>query len=143
MQFFVQGAGASFRRTQRASPSTWRNVPGLTYQLGNLITRMRRNGRQPTPPRVPATAPGADYGHAMVIIMLGVFAAVFILTAIGGTPRHLVHGNGASGVTDAELGLHQRCDARAAARAASASRNSARVRREDVFDVRAISVRTA
>ena len=59
--------------------------PGFSYQLGNLITAYAAQweaayATKSFPLPLPA---GADYGHAMVIIMLGVFAAVFILTAIG------------------------------------------------------------
>jgi SHS family lactate transporter-like MFS transporter len=87
VQFFVQGAwGVIPAHLNELSPPDVRGTfPGFTYQLGNLITAYAAQWEAayatksfPLPP--PA---GADYGHAMQIIMLGVFAAVFILTAIG------------------------------------------------------------
>jgi SHS family lactate transporter-like MFS transporter len=87
MQFFVQGAwGVVPAHLNELSPGDVRGTfPGFTYQLGNLITAYAAQWEAsyatknfPLPP--PATA---NYGHAMQIIMLAVFAAVFILTAIG------------------------------------------------------------
>jgi SHS family lactate transporter-like MFS transporter len=60
MQFFVQGAWGVIP----AHAAQWE----AAYAVKNF----------PLPP--PA---GAGYGRAMQVIMLGVFAAVFILTAIG------------------------------------------------------------
>lgn len=57
--------------------------PGFTYQLGNLITVYAAQWEAAYATKSFPLPQGADYGHAMVIIMLGVFAAVFILTAIG------------------------------------------------------------
>ena len=63
--------------------------PGFTYQLGNLITAFAAQWEAlfaaksfPLPP--PATA---NYGHAMQIIMIGVFAVVFIVAALGPEKR--------------------------------------------------------
>jgi SHS family lactate transporter-like MFS transporter len=87
MQFFVQGAwGVIPAHLNELSPNDVRGTfPGFTYQLGNLITAYAAQWEAayaaknfPLPP--PA---GANYGRAMQLIMLGVFAAVFILTAIG------------------------------------------------------------
>jgi len=87
MQFFVQGAwGVVPAHLNELSPGDVRGTfPGFTYQLGNLITAYAAQWEAsyatknlPLPP--PATA---NYGHAMQIIMLAVFVAVFILTAIG------------------------------------------------------------
>jgi SHS family lactate transporter-like MFS transporter len=87
MQFFVQGAwGVVPAHLNELSPADVRGTfPGFTYQLGNLITAYAAQweaayATKSFPLPLPA---GADYGHAMVIIMLGVFAAVFVLTAIG------------------------------------------------------------
>jgi SHS family lactate transporter-like MFS transporter len=59
--------------------------PGFTYQLGNLFSAYAAQWEAayatknfPLPP--PQTA---NYAHAMAIIMVGVFAVVFIVTAIG------------------------------------------------------------
>ncbi len=59
--------------------------PGFTYQLGNLIAAYAAQWEAAYAGKNFPLAPpaGADYGRAMQIIMLGVFAAVFILTAIG------------------------------------------------------------
>ncbi len=87
MQFFVQGAwGVIPAHLNELSPGDVRGTfPGFTYQLGNLITAYAAQweaayATKKFPLPLPA---GANYGHAMQIIMLGVFAAVFILTAIG------------------------------------------------------------
>jgi MFS transporter, SHS family, lactate transporter len=87
MQFFVQGAwGVIPAHLNELSPGAVRGTfPGFTYQLGNLISAYSAqweaayaSNHFPLPP--PATA---NYGHAMAIIMAGVFAAVFILSAVG------------------------------------------------------------
>jgi SHS family lactate transporter-like MFS transporter len=87
MQFFVQGAwGVIPAHLNELSPAGVRGTfPGFTYQLGNLITAFAAQweaayatSRFPLPP-----PQGANYGNAMEIVMLGVFAAVFILTLIG------------------------------------------------------------
>jgi SHS family lactate transporter-like MFS transporter len=87
MQFFVQGAwGVIPAHLNELSPGDVRGTfPGFTYQLGNLITAYAAQweaayATKNFPLPGPATA---NYGHAMQIIMLGVFAAVFVLTAIG------------------------------------------------------------
>ena len=87
MQFFVQGAwGVIPAHLNELSPGEVRGTfPGFTYQLGNLITAFAAQWEAAyATGHFPLPAPqGADYGHAMSIIMLGVFAAVFMLTAIG------------------------------------------------------------
>src|SRR5581483_1720518 len=87
MQFFVQGAwGVIPAHLNELSPAGVRGTfPGFTYQLGNLISAYSAQwealyATKHFPLPAPATA---NYGHAMAFIMLGVFAAVFILTAIG------------------------------------------------------------
>jgi SHS family lactate transporter-like MFS transporter len=87
MQFFVQGAwGVIPAHLNELSPGTVRGTfPGFTYQLGNLISAYSAQWEAvyatkhfPLPP--PATA---NYGHAMAIIMTGVFVAVFVLAVVG------------------------------------------------------------
>jgi SHS family lactate transporter-like MFS transporter len=87
MQFFVQGAwGVVPAHLNELSPGDVRGTfPGFTYQLGNLITAYAAQweaayATKNFPLPGPATA---NYGHAMQLIMLAVFVAVFILTAIG------------------------------------------------------------
>jgi len=87
VQFFVQGAwGVIPAHLNELSPAGVRGTfPGFTYQLGNLITAYAAQWEAAYATKNYPLAPpaGADFGHAMQIIMLGVFAAVFILTAIG------------------------------------------------------------
>ncbi|HYZ15411.1 MAG TPA: MFS transporter [Candidatus Acidoferrum sp.] len=86
IQFFVQGAwGVVPAHLNELSPGDVRGTfPGLTYQLGNLISAFSAQWEAAYATKsFPAPGGGADYGHAMAIIMVGVFAAVFILTAIG------------------------------------------------------------
>ncbi len=87
LQFFVQGAwGVIPAHLNELSPGEVRGTfPGFTYQLGNMITAFAAQWEAsiatrsfPLPP--PATA---DYGHAMALIMFGVFAVVAILAAVG------------------------------------------------------------
>ncbi|HVA32711.1 MAG TPA: MFS transporter [Candidatus Baltobacteraceae bacterium] len=86
MQFMVQGAwGVIPAHLNELSPSGARGTfPGFTYQLGNLISagaaQMEAVFAQS---HFPLASGGADYGKAMSIIALIMFAAVFILTAIG------------------------------------------------------------
>jgi SHS family lactate transporter-like MFS transporter len=91
MQFFVQGAwGVVPAHLNELSPGEVRGTfPGFTYQLGNLITAFAAQWEAlfatkqfPLPP--PANA---NYGHAMQIIMLGVFVVVFVVAAIGPEKR--------------------------------------------------------
>jgi SHS family lactate transporter-like MFS transporter len=87
LQFFVQGAwGVIPAHLNELSPPDVRGTfPGFTYQLGNLITAYAAQWEATyatksfplPPPQV------ANYGQAMEIIMIGVFAAVFILTVVG------------------------------------------------------------
>jgi SHS family lactate transporter-like MFS transporter len=87
IQIFVQGAwGVIPAHLNELSPGDVRGTfPGFTYQLGNLFSAYAAQWEAayatknfPLPP--PQTA---NYAHAMAIIMLGVFAVVFLLTAIG------------------------------------------------------------
>jgi MFS transporter, SHS family, lactate transporter len=86
IQFFVQGAwGVVPAHLNELSPGDVRGTfPGLTYQLGNLISAFSAQWEAAYATKsFPTPSGGADYGHAMALIMIGVFAAVFILTAIG------------------------------------------------------------
>jgi SHS family lactate transporter-like MFS transporter len=86
MQFFVQGAwGVIPAHLNELSPNDVRGTfPGFTYQLGNLITAYAAQWEAAYASKnFPLPSAGADYGRAMQLIMLGVFAVVFILTAIG------------------------------------------------------------
>jgi MFS transporter, SHS family, lactate transporter len=87
LQFFVQGAwGVIPAHLNELSPPEVRGTfPGFTYQLGNLITAYAAQWEAAYATNsFPLPAPkGANYGQAMEIIMLGVFAAVFVLALIG------------------------------------------------------------
>jgi SHS family lactate transporter-like MFS transporter len=87
LQFFVQGAwGVVPAHLNELSPGEVRGTfPGFTYQLGNLITAFAAQWEATLATRnFPLPAPAmANYGHAMALIMFGVFAAVAILAAIG------------------------------------------------------------
>jgi MFS transporter, SHS family, lactate transporter len=86
IQFFVQGAwGVVPAHLNELSPGDVRGTfPGLTYQLGNLISAFSAQWEAAYAAKsFPLPGGGANYGHAMQIIMIGVFTAVFILTAIG------------------------------------------------------------
>jgi SHS family lactate transporter-like MFS transporter len=99
MQFFVQGAwGVIPAHLNELSPGDVRGTfPGFTYQLGNLITAFAAQWEAAyATAKFPLPAPqGADYGRAMELIMFGVFAAVFVLTAIGPERRGVSFGAGA------------------------------------------------
>ena len=86
IQFFVQGAwGIIPVHLNELSPGDVRGTfPGFTYQLGNLISAGAAQieaAFAATKFRLPGG--GADYAHALAVIALIVFAAVFLLTAIG------------------------------------------------------------
>jgi SHS family lactate transporter-like MFS transporter len=87
LQFFVQGAwGVIPAHLNELSPPDVRGTfPGFTYQLGNLITAYAAQWEAAYATKSFALPPpqGANYGQAMQIIMIGVFAAVFILTVVG------------------------------------------------------------
>jgi SHS family lactate transporter-like MFS transporter len=87
LQFFVQGAwGVAPAHLNELSPGEVRGTfPGFTYQLGNLITAFAAQWEAAIATRnFPLPAPAtANYGHAMALIMFGVFAAVAILAAVG------------------------------------------------------------
>ncbi|MBV8491144.1 MAG: MFS transporter [Candidatus Eremiobacteraeota bacterium] len=90
MQFMVQGAwGVIPSHLNELSPAGVRGTfPGFTYQLGNLISAGAAQ-MEAAYAKSHFALPGglADYGKAMSIIALVVFAAVFVLTAAG----YLVH----------------------------------------------------
>ncbi|HLI97783.1 MAG TPA: MFS transporter [Candidatus Baltobacteraceae bacterium] len=86
MQVVVQGAwGIIPAHLNEISPRTMRGTfPGLTYQLGNLISANALQleaafaaDKFPTPSGHP------DYAKAMAVVAIVVFVAVFILAAIG------------------------------------------------------------
>jgi SHS family lactate transporter-like MFS transporter len=87
LQFFVQGAwGVIPAHLNELSPPDVRGTfPGFTYQLGNLITAYAAQWEAAFATKsFPLPLPqGADYGRAMEIIMIGVFAVVFVLALIG------------------------------------------------------------
>ena len=87
LQFFVQGAwGVVPAHLNELSPSDVRGTfPGLTYQLGNLITAFAAQWEAFYAAKAfPLPAPrGANYGQAMELVMVGVFVVVFILTIVG------------------------------------------------------------
>ncbi|HTJ25515.1 MAG TPA: MFS transporter [Candidatus Limnocylindria bacterium] len=90
IQFFVQGAwGVIPAHLNELSPGEVRGTfPGFTYQLGNLISAFSAQWEAAYATKsFPLPGGGANYGHAMSIIMVGVFAGVFILTAIGREKR--------------------------------------------------------
>ncbi len=87
IQFFVQGAwGVIPAHLNELSPGGVRGTfPGLTYQIGNLLSAFAAQWEAAYATRSFPLAPpaGADYGRAMAIVMVVVFAAVFVLTAVG------------------------------------------------------------
>jgi SHS family lactate transporter-like MFS transporter len=93
IQFFVQGAwGVIPAHLNELSPSDVRGTfAGFTYQVGNLISAFSAQWEAAYATKsFPLPRGGANYGHAMAIIMLGVFISVFILTAIGRERRGVV-----------------------------------------------------
>jgi SHS family lactate transporter-like MFS transporter len=94
LQFFVQGAwGVVPAHLNELSPGDVRGTfPGFTYQIGNLLTAYAAQweagiATKHFPLPLPAAA---DYGRAMALIMFCVFAAVFVLAAIGRERRGIV-----------------------------------------------------
>jgi SHS family lactate transporter-like MFS transporter len=86
LQFFVQGAwGVIPIHLNELSPGEVRGTfPGFTYQLGNFISagaaQIEGSFAKHT---FPLANGDADYGKALAVIMLVVFAAVAIITAAG------------------------------------------------------------
>ncbi len=85
MQFFVQGAwGVIPAHLNELSPGDVRGTfPGLTYQFGNLISAGSAQIEAAYAATMQLPGGGADYSRALMTIMIGVFVAVFVLTAIG------------------------------------------------------------
>ena len=86
LQFMVQGAwGIVPAHLNEISPPGARGTfPGLTYQLGNLISAgavVYEAGLAKT--RFPLAHGGADYGAALSVIALAVFLAVIVLALLG------------------------------------------------------------
>jgi SHS family lactate transporter-like MFS transporter len=86
MQFFVQGAwGVVPVHLNELSPGSVRGTfPGFTYQLGNLISAGAAQWEGLFAKHTfPLPGGEADYAKAMAIIMVVVFLAVAIITALG------------------------------------------------------------
>ncbi|MEO6836655.1 MAG: MFS transporter [Candidatus Tumulicola sp.] len=85
MQFMVQGAwGVIPAHLNELSPADTRGTfPGVTYQVGNLISAGAAQIEAAFALRFHLHGGGANYGKAMAIIALIVLAAVFVLTALG------------------------------------------------------------
>jgi SHS family lactate transporter-like MFS transporter len=86
IQFAVQGAwGIIPAHLNELSPGGSRGTfPGLTYQLGNLISAGAAQMEAAFATRnFPLTNGTADYGRAMAVISVILFATVFVFTAIG------------------------------------------------------------
>jgi SHS family lactate transporter-like MFS transporter len=86
LQFFVQGAwGVVPIHLNELSPGIVRGTfPGFAYQIGNLISAGSSNIENAfAKSRFPIGATGSDFGKAMAIVMVIVFLAVAIVTAIG------------------------------------------------------------
>ena len=90
IQFFVQGAwGVIPVHLNELSPGNVRGTfPGFTYQLGNLISagaaQMEGAFAKNT---FPLPGGEADYAKAMAVVMVIVFLAVAIITALGTEKR--------------------------------------------------------
>ena len=86
IQFFVQGAwGVVPIHLNELSPGIVRGTfPGFAYQIGNLISSGSSNIENHfAKTSFPIGPDGADYGKAMAIIMVIVFIAVAVFTALG------------------------------------------------------------
>jgi SHS family lactate transporter-like MFS transporter len=86
LQFFVQGAwGVIPVHLNELSPGEVRGTfPGFVYQLGNLISAGAAQMEAAFATKTfPLPDGGADYGKALAVIMLVVFLAVAIVTALG------------------------------------------------------------
>jgi SHS family lactate transporter-like MFS transporter len=86
LQFFVQGAwGVIPIHLNELSPGEVRGTfPGFVYQLGNLISAGAAQIEAAFALKTfPLPDAGADYGKALAVIMLVVFLAVAIITALG------------------------------------------------------------
>ncbi|HET9392640.1 MAG TPA: MFS transporter [Candidatus Rubrimentiphilum sp.] len=85
MQVMVQGAwGIIPAHLNEISPPTARGTfPGLTYQLGNLIAAGAGQIISALAQNSPLPSGHPDYSKAMSLVMVGVFAAVIIMTALG------------------------------------------------------------
>ena len=90
IQFFVQGAwGVIPIHLNELSPGSVRGTfPGFTYQLGNLISAGAAQMEGSFAKHAFPLANGeADYGKAMAVVMVIVFLAVAIITALGKEKR--------------------------------------------------------
>jgi SHS family lactate transporter-like MFS transporter len=85
LQFMVQGAwGVIPAHLNELSPDDARGTfPGFTYQIGNLISAGAAQMEAVFALKFPLPGGGVNYGKAMAIIALVMFASVFVLTALG------------------------------------------------------------
>jgi SHS family lactate transporter-like MFS transporter len=86
LQFFVQGAwGVVPIHLNELSPGIVRGTfPGFAYQIGNLISAGSSNIENAFAKQsFPIGLDGADFAKAMAIVMVIVFLAVAIVTAVG------------------------------------------------------------
>ncbi len=89
MQFFVQGAwGVIPVHLNELSPSDIRGTfPGFTYQLGNLTSAPAAQIEAGFAAHFALPGGGDNYAQALAIIMIVVFLAVIIFTALAGERR--------------------------------------------------------
>jgi SHS family lactate transporter-like MFS transporter len=85
MQFMVQGAWGIIpaHLTELAPAAVRGTFPGLTYQLGNMISAGAAQIEAAFAARFQLPAGGADYARALAVIALAVFLLVVVFTAIG------------------------------------------------------------
>jgi SHS family lactate transporter-like MFS transporter len=86
IQFFVQGAwGVVPVHLNELSPGEVRGTfPGFTYQLGNFISAGASQIEAAFAKNTfPLPGGGADYAEALAVIMLVIFIAVAVITALG------------------------------------------------------------
>jgi SHS family lactate transporter-like MFS transporter len=90
IQFFVQGAwGVIPVHLNELSPGNVRGTfPGFTYQLGNLISAGTAQMEGAFAKNIfPLPGGEADYAKAMAVVMVIVFLAVALITALGTEKR--------------------------------------------------------
>ncbi|MGI8736493.1 MAG: MFS transporter [Candidatus Eremiobacter antarcticus] len=104
MQFMVQGAwGIIPAHLNELSPALVRGTfPGFTYQMGNLLSAGAAQLEASFAKKFPTVGGGVDYGLALSIIALIVFAAVVTLTALGKEARDVDFRAQAAGVLGAQ-----------------------------------------
>ncbi|MDQ6826492.1 MAG: MFS transporter [Candidatus Eremiobacteraeota bacterium] len=100
MQFMVQGAwGIIPAHLNELSPEGVRGMfPGVVYQIGNVIAAgaaQIESGVAASHFRLPSG--GADYGHAMAVVIAVVFGTVILLTLFGHEAREVEFAHAAAG----------------------------------------------